>query len=285
LARRMPAVAGVFYPSSREALEKELERVFLHRLGPGRLPTRRFGEATAPALISPHAGYMYSGPIAAHAYIQLDGRRRIETAVILGPNHYGIGTPVSIYPDGEWVTPLGSVEVDRDLAMDIARSSDIFSLDEFSHSREHSIEVQVPFLQYVIGGVKIVPISLLDQSLQTCIKVGKALAEVLRGRDDVMLIASTDFTHYEPHEEAVRRDGIALKIIENLDPEGLYDAITRYDISMCGYGGVAAVMQACRDLGAQRAEVLKYATSGDVTGEYDSVVGYAAVKIEYGLRR
>jgi len=277
----MPAVAGMFYSSSKEGLERELESVFLHKLGPGKLPTRSGGEKAAPALISPHAGYIYSGPIAAHAYIQLDERRRLETAIILGPNHYGIGTPVSIYPEGEWVTPLGSVEIDRDLALELAKSSDVFSLDELSHEREHSIEVQVPFLQYVVGKIKIVPICLLDQSLQTSVRIGKALAEVLKEREDVTLIASTDFTHYEPHEEAKKKDGIALQRIENLDVEGLYEAIMKYDISVCGYGGVAAILQACKELGAKRAEVLKYATSGDVTGDYSAVVGYAAVKLEY----
>jgi len=281
LARRMPAVAGMFYSSSRESLKKELENAFLHRLGPGRLPTHSGGEKAAPALIAPHAGYMYSGPIAAHAYIQLDNRRKPETAIILGPNHYGVGTPVSIYPEGEWVTPLGSVEIDREIALELAKSSDVFSLDELSHEREHSIEVQIPFLQYVIGKVKIVPICLLDQSIQTSMRIGRALAEVLRAHRDITLIASTDFTHYEPHDEAKKKDGIALQRIEKLDVEGLYEAIMKYDISMCGYGGVAAILEACRELGVKHAEILKHATSGDITGDYSSVVGYAAIKLEF----
>ncbi|MCD6235421.1 MAG: AmmeMemoRadiSam system protein B [Thaumarchaeota archaeon] len=281
LTRRMPVVAGMFYSSSKGSLEKEIEAAFLHELGPGKLPQHREAERAPPALIAPHAGYMYSGPIAAHSYIQLDGRRKPETVIILGPNHYGIGTPVSIYPEGSWVTPLGEVEIDRDLAFELAESSDVFSLDELSHQREHSIEVQVPFLQYVLGEVKIVPICMLDQSLGAAVKVGEALAKVLERHENVTLVASSDFTHYEPHEEALRKDEIALDRIRELDVNGLYEVIGKYDISMCGYGAVAAVLHACKKLGAKKAEVLKHATSGDVTGDYGSVVGYAAVKVEF----
>ena len=275
----MPAVAGMFYPSSEEELRKEIERSFLHEIGPGRLPGMSEGKRRPPALIAPHAGYMYSGPIAAHAYIQLDGRR-VATAVVMGPNHYGVGTPVSIFPEGVWVTPLGEVEVDGDLAMELAKASDVFSLDEFSHEREHSIEVQLPFLQYVLGEVKLVPICFLDQSLKTCIKVGEALGAVLKARDDVALIASSDMTHYEPHEQARSKDARALEEVRRLSAEGLYEVISRNGVSMCGYGPVAALIHACRKAGAREAEILKYATSGDITGDYGSVVGYAAVKVE-----
>lgn len=279
MARRMPAVSGMFYPSTRESLLEEIEASFLHRLGPGRLPRRIKGDRRPGALIAPHAGYMYSGPVAAHAYLQLDGCR-VETVIVLGPNHYGVGTPVSIYPDGEWLTPLGGIPIDRELAMELAKLSDVFSLDEASHGREHSIEVQLPFIQYVVGDFKLVPICLLDQSIETAVRVGEALAEILRRRGDVALVASSDMTHYEPHEEASRKDSIALERIRELDVEGLYEAIYEHDISMCGYGAVAATLHACRRAGARRAEILKYATSGDVTGDYGSVVGYTAAKIE-----
>ena len=278
-ARRMPAVAGMFYPASREELREEIKRSFLHRIGPGRLPRISKRERRPPALIAPHAGYTYSGPVAAHAYLQLEGRR-VGTAVVLGPNHYGIGTPVSIYPEGEWITPLGGVEVDRDLAVELAKLSDIFSLDEVSHEREHSIEVQLPFLQYVLGEFKLLPICVLDQSLETSIRVGEALGEVLKSRDDLLLVASTDMTHYEPQERAEEKDSKAIAEIRSLNADGLYGAIIENDISMCGYGPVAAVLHACKKAGASEAELLKYATSGDVTGDYGSVVGYAALKIE-----
>jgi len=280
MGRRMPAVAGAFYPSSADSLRMEIESCFQHRIGPGRLPKRVMGERKPPSLISPHAGYIYSGPVAAHSYLQLEDRMKPEVVVVLGPNHYGIGSPVSIYPEGEWITPLGSVKIDERLALRLAELSDIFTLDEVSHLREHSIEVQIPFLQYVLGDFKLLPICLLDQSLRICVEVGEKLAEALRGYKSFLLVASTDFTHYEPHEEARRKDWIALKKIEELDVRGLYEVIEEHNISICGYGAVAAVLEASKRLGARRAEVLKYANSGDITGDKSSVVGYASVKIE-----
>ncbi len=275
----MPAVAGMFYSASKEGLLKELEWAFMHRLGPGRLPKRGEDGGKPPALIAPHAGYMYSGPVAAHAYLQLEDRK-VGTVIVLGPNHYGVGTSVSIFPEGEWITPLGGIEIDRELAMELAKLSDVFSLDEISHEREHSIEVQLPFLQYVLPGFKLVPICILDQSLETCIRIGEALGEILRSYEDVLLVASSDMTHYEPHDQAKEKDSKALKEITALNVEGLYEAIAKYGISMCGYGPVAAILHACRRAGAKNGEVLKYATSGDITGDYGSVVGYASVKIE-----
>ena len=280
MSRRLPAVAGAFYPASKESLLREIERCFLHPLGPGRLPEKPGGGTLPPFLIAPHAGYMYSGPVAAHSYLQLGGRAAPETVVVLGPNHYGVGTPVSVYPEGEWVTPLGTVKIDSELALKLADISDIFSLDEISHTKEHSVEVQLPFLQYVLGeGFKFLPISVLDQGMATCIEVGKALAEAAEKRR-LLLVASSDFTHYEPEESAREKDYMALERIRRLDIKGLYETIQRYSISMCGYGPVAAVLEAARRLGAGEAEVLKYATSGDVTGDRDAVVGYAAVKLE-----
>ena len=278
----MPAVAGMFYPSSPESLKAEIEHSFLHRIGPGRLPRKPGGDRNPPSLISPHAGYVYSGPVAAHGYLQLENRIKPETVVILGPNHYGVGSPVSIYPSGEWVTPLGSVKVDEKLALKLAEISDVFTLDEFSHSREHSIEVQVPFLQYVLGEFKVLPICILDQSLETCIEVGGALAEALKNYRSFLLVASTDLTHYEPDEIAKQKDEMALQRIVELDIEGLYEVIRRHEISMCGYGPVAAVLEASKRLGASESEVLRHATSGDITGDRGAVVGYASIKIELG---
>ncbi|MCD6341958.1 MAG: AmmeMemoRadiSam system protein B [Thaumarchaeota archaeon] len=282
MSRRMPAVAGMFYPSSPESLKAEIEHSFLHRIGPGRLPRKPGGDRNPPSLISPHAGYVYSGPVAAHGYLQLENRIKPETVVILGPNHYGVGSPVSIYPSGEWVTPLGSVKVDEKLALKLAEISDVFTLDEFSHSREHSIEVQVPFLQYVLGEFKVLPICILDQSLETCIEVGGALAEALKNYRSFLLVASTDLTHYEPDEIAKQKDEMALQRIVELDVEGLYEVIRRHEISMCGYGPVAAVLEASKRLGASESEVLRHATSGDITGDRGAVVGYASIKIELG---
>ena len=280
MSRRMPAVAGAFYPSSPEALRMEIENCFLHRIGPGRLPRKIEGGKRPPFLIAPHAGYVYSGPVAAHGYLQLEDRAKPEVVVVLGPNHYGVGSSVSVYPDGEWVTPLGSVEIDSRLAMKLADSSEVFTLDELSHAREHSIEVQIPFLQYVLGEFRLLPICILDQELETCVEIGRALAEALKNYESFLLVASTDLTHYEPDDIARRKDELALERMTNLDIKGLYDVILKHDISMCGYGPVAAVLEAAKRLGAGKAEVLKHATSGDVTGDRSAVVGYASVKIE-----
>jgi MEMO1 family protein len=282
MPRRSPAVAGMFYPSSAASLKKQIEECFLHSIGPGKLPSGKINKRSHPlALISPHAGYVYSGPVAAHGYLELDGRSRPRTVVVIGPNHYGIGMDVSIYPDGVWVTPLGEVKIDSQLGRELAELSDIFSLDELSHAREHSIEVQIPFLQYVLGDFSFLPICMLDQSIEVSLEVGRALAELLKERTGIMLVASTDFTHYEPHQVAVKKDSIALDNIRKLDVETLYRVLREVDISMCGYGPVSAVLEASRRLGASKAELLKYATSGDITGDKSSVVGYASLKIEY----
>ncbi|MEM3409477.1 MAG: AmmeMemoRadiSam system protein B [Nitrososphaerota archaeon] len=282
MPRRTPAVAGTFYPSSSTVLKKQIEECFLHSLGPGRLSSKTADKEKHPlALISPHAGYVYSGPIAAHGYLELDGRAKPDTVIVIGPNHYGFGTSVSIYPEGTWVTPLGEVKVNSEIGKKLAEISEVFSLDELSHLREHSIEVQIPFLQYVLGSFSLVPICMLDQSIEAALEVGKAIAELLSQKSGILLIASTDFSHYEPHEVAVRKDSIALDKIMKLEVETLYRVLREKDISMCGYGPVAAVLEAARRIQARGAELLRYATSGDVTGDKSSVVGYASLKIEY----
>ncbi|BAJ50284.1 conserved hypothetical protein [Candidatus Caldarchaeum subterraneum] len=277
--RRRPAVAGYFYEGSREALLRQVEHCFLSPHGPGKTPAREWGKRRAPALISPHAGLMYSGPVAAHGYYELTKYAVPESVVVFGPNHYGVGTVVSIYPGGSWVTPLGEVKIDEKLAAEIAGQREFFYLDEVSHSREHSIEVQLPFLQYLYGDFQFVPICINDQSLETCVEIGEAVGEVVDGRN-ILMIASTDFTHYEPHETVLKKDRLALERIERLDVEGLYGVIERHDITMCGYGAVAALLTAAKKLGAVEATVLKQATSGDTGGDYGSVVGYAACRIE-----
>ncbi|MCX8192934.1 MAG: AmmeMemoRadiSam system protein B [Nitrososphaeria archaeon] len=282
MARRNPAVAGLFYPSSSEMLKKKIEECFLHPIGPRHLPLKVEGDRLPPlAIISPHAGYVYSGPVAAHGYLQLDGRKKPKTVIVIGPNHYGIGTDISVYPEGVWITPLGSVKIDSELARELVNYSSVISLDEVSHIREHSIEVQVPFLQYVLGDFMFLPICMLDQSIEASLELGEVLGEVLKKRKDIMLVASTDFSHYEPHEVAVRKDSIALEKIKNLDLESLYRVIREMDITMCGYGPVATVLKVARELDVKEAELLKYATSGDVTGDRASVVGYGSLKIEH----
>lgn len=281
MPRRNPAVAGMFYPSSPTILKKQIEECFLHNIGPGRLPSRSIDKEKHPlALISPHAGYIYSGPVAAHGYLELDGKAKPDTVIVIGPNHYGLGTNVSVYPEGVWSTPLGEVKIDSQIGKKLAELSDVFSLDELSHMREHSIEVQIPFLQYVLGSFNLVPICMLDQSIEVALEVGKALAELLKEKPGILLVASTDFSHYEPHEVAVKKDSVALEKIKKLDLEALYRVLDEMDISMCGYGPVATVLEAARRLEVKEAKLLRYATSGDVTGDRSAVVGYASFKID-----
>ncbi|MDJ0274869.1 MAG: AmmeMemoRadiSam system protein B [Aigarchaeota archaeon] len=279
--RRSPAVANYFYEGRRDALLEQVRGCFLSPHGPGELPDPKGPDVSTrvpPVLVSPHAGYMYSGPVAAHGYLELSRCRRPRTVVVVGPNHYGIGTDVSVYPGGRWITPLGEVEVDRELAAVLAETSQVFSLDELSHSREHSIEVQVPFLQFVYGdGFRFVPICMLDQSRETAEEVGRALAEAITNPEEVVVIASSDFTHYEPHDEAVRRDMPVIERILELDVAGFYREMERREATLCGYGAIAAVMEYSRRKGYAKARLLKYATSGDVSGDRSSVVGYASI--------
>ncbi|MEM2967305.1 MAG: AmmeMemoRadiSam system protein B [Candidatus Caldarchaeum sp.] len=279
MRRRKPAVAGLFYAGRREELLKQIERCFLSPLGPRALPGEGWGVGKVPAIISPHAGYMYSGPVAAYGFLAIKKYSKPDSVIILGPNHYGIGTVVSIYPGGVWTTPLGDVEIDEKLAQRLASLSELFYLDEESHSREHSIEVQIPFLQYVCGSFKFVPVCINDQSLETCVEIGRAVYEAVGDRN-VLIVASSDFTHYEPHERVLEKDRKALERITSLDVKGMYKVIEKHDITMCGYGAVAALLTAARMLGGVEARLLKQATSGDTSGDYDSVVGYASCLIE-----
>jgi len=255
----------------------------LHPIGPGRLPKGVWGDGKIPALICPHAGYMYSGPVAAHSYASLEGRRRPRVVVLVGPNHAGIGSEVSVYPEGEWYTPLGSVPIDSELAKLISKSSDLISLDEYSHEEEHSLEVQLPFLQYVLGTFKLVPIVMLSQDRDTAEELGRAIAENVSGQD-ALLIASSDFTHYEPDAAAKKKDMVAIERICALDVEGFYRVISEHRITACGYGPIAAILTASKLSGATDARLLKYATSGDVTGDRSAVVGYASIIVELGGR-
>lgn len=278
MGRRLPAAAGAFYPSTRDEVVSQLEWCFNHPLGPrGSVSENYFGEEIH-AFICPHAGYIYSGPIAAHSYDLLRNLGPKCTIIVLGPNHFGLGSDVSIYPVGEWVTPLGSVSIDSKLAVLLSELSDIFSLDEVSHVSEHSIEVQLPFLQHVLESPRIVPICILDQTRQTCLEVGKAVAELMKS-NKCILIASSDFTHYEPHEVVMKKDSLAIDAIRKMSLDQLYEAVEERGVSMCGYGAVASVLQASKLCGGVNVRILKQATSGDTSEQKGSVVGYVSAVI------
>ena len=279
---RRPVVAGQFYERDPERLRKQIERCFTHPLGPGRLPSEELGqERVSLGFIVPHAGYMYSGPVAAHAYYQLSLERSPEVVVLLGPNHTGVGPSVSVYPGGFWRTPLGDVPVDERAATAIAENSRFAKLDASAHEYEHSIEVQIPFLQYTIRrSFSIVPVVILNQVPRVAEDLAKSIlktAETL-GRE-LLVIATTDLTHYEPHEIACNKDRLVIDSVLRLDPETMFRTVVERGISMCGPGTTMTLLYLARTLGSKGAKLLKYATSGDVTGERDWVVGYASIQV------
>jgi len=281
---RPAAVAGAFYAADAPALRRQIAWCFEHPLGPGApdspaLPVTA-SSTTPRAVISPHAGYRYSGPVAAHAYRALWEGRLPELVVIVGPNHHMLGAPLAIPAARLWWTPLGLSTIDRDAAVALGNACSALAVDDGAHSLEHSVEVQVPFLQYTLGdNCRLLPIVMYEQDLAPCRELGQAIANVLRGRSAV-IVASSDFTHYETHASTVRRDRWALRAIEELDAEGLARAIERHRVTMCGAGPVVVAITAGRALGATRGRTLRYATSGEVSGDYSQVVGYAALAIE-----
>ncbi len=276
---RHPCQAGAFYAGTAEALKRQIEKCFLHELGPGKIPSvTEAGPRRIVGLVSPHAGYMYSGPVAAHAYYSLALDGRPETVVIFGPNHTGYGSALAIMNEGVWRTPLGDVEVDGETANQIVKESRIIDVDDVAHRYEHSIEVQLPFLQYLFGSnFKIVPICFMMQDLRSSMEVGRATAKILAGKNSV-IIASSDMTHYEPHRVAERKDKTVLQAVLEMDEVKFYSIIEEHQVSACGYGPIVALITAVKALGAKEAKLLCYKTSGDVSGDYSAVVGYAAVQ-------
>jgi len=276
---RHPCQAGAFYAGTAEALKRQIEKCFLHELGPRKIPSvTEAGPRRIVGLVSPHAGYMYSGPVAAHAYYSLALDGRPETVVIFGPNHTGYGSALAIMNEGVWRTPLGDVEVDGETANQIVKESRIIDVDDVAHRYEHSIEVQLPFLQYLFGSnFKIVPICFMMQDLRSSMEVGRATAKILAGKNSV-IIASSDMTHYEPHRVAERKDKTVLQAVLEMDEVKFYSIIEEHQVSACGYGPIVALITAVKALGAKEAKLLCYKTSGDVSGDYSAVVGYAAVQ-------
>jgi len=282
LRTRGPAVAGSFYPADQKELLALIENCFTHELGPGRLPVKGTSQAGGLiALLSPHAGYVYSGPVASHGFLLLSERQRPRTVIVIGPNHTGVGMDVSLYPEGKWLTPLGAIEIDNELTYSLVRRSPLFTIDESSHTNEHSIEVQLPFLQYVLGSFKLVPICMLDQSKEMSSEVGDVLAEAMMGRD-ALLVASSDLTHYESAESARKKDEKVLSAVTALDVGRLYSTIASTDSTACGYGPMAIAMVVSQKLGSKDGTLLKYANSGDIMGDNRAVVGYSSVSFEKG---
>ncbi len=262
---RKPAVAGLFYPENREELLWWLKEHMEDT------PSRIY---RAKGIMVPHAGYIYSGAVAAKVY----GRINVpDVAILMGPNHTGLGPEVSLMAQGEWLTPLGRVFIDETLAAEILTEAPFVEEDQLAHLREHSLEVQLPFLQFLNPNIKIVPIVLYPINFSKVLSLAQALAKAIEGRDEsILLVASSDMSHYLPSSIAKQKDFMAIEKILALDGEGLVQVVLENDISMCGYIPTAIMIEASKLLGAQRATLVSYSHSGEVTGE-EPVVGYAGI--------
>lgn len=281
---RNPAVAGTFYEADPDSLKRQIEQCFKHQLGPGHIPENIGETREIKSIIAPHAGYMYSGPVASHSYLKLAEDGLPETYVVLCPNHTGRGSGVSTATEGKWQTPLGLAGIDGEFAENLIAKAPIIDSEPLAHVQEHSCEVQVPFLQYLaeIAGrdFQMVPICVWMQDLVTATEIGVAIAETSQklGRD-VVVVASTDFTHYKPYEVAYNNDHLVLEAVEALDEKAVMSRVEELNVTMCGFGPVNSSIVYSKLMGAESAEVLKYATSGDITGDKSAVVGYAAAVI------
>lgn len=279
---RMPAVAGKFYPADAEELTAQIRACFEDSVyGPGSLPTvDSSGPKKICGLIVPHAGYVYSGFAAAKAYHRLAADRRPDAVILIGPNHYANGKPLAVYSFGAWQTPLGEVEVEETVAAHLVDACESLENDVLAHTCEHSIEVQLPFLQYLYGeDLKIVPVSVGAVDPTATEELGAALAEALQTRN-VVVIASSDLSHYLPQEVAVAKDQAAIGAMLTLDPSQLREVVSSQSVSMCGVAPVASLLSAARAIPGIQGRLLGYNTSGDVTGDKRQVVGYAS--IEFG---
>ncbi len=264
---RRAAVAGYFYSGNQKGLETELSSLL----------TGEQGKEEAKAVVCPHAGYIYSGAVAGAVYSRVDIPRYV---IVMGPNHTGTGKKVAIMTEGSWETPLGTIPVKSELARMITEGAGIVEDDPRAHMAEHSLEVQLPFLQMLRDDLELVPICLSHISYGACEEIGRAIAQAVTDfGEGVLLIASTDMTHYEPHEVASRKDRRAIDRIIQLDAEGLYRTVREERISMCGFIPTTVALSAAAQLGASKGELILYRTSGDTNGDYDQVVGYAGVLI------
>ncbi len=265
---RKPVVSGQFYPSSPDELKEMIKG----------LVGEEVEQVEAIGLVSPHAGYIYSGAVSGAAISRVKFK---DTFIILGPNHTGAGAPFALMKEGIWETPLGRMEIDSGLAQKLLDESNYLTDDSPAHQYEHSIEVQLPFLQYFKADIKIVPIILSYAPGAVFKEIGKSIASAIkRSGKEVVIIASSDMTHYEPQESAEKKDKRAIEAILNLDEDELLRRVDALGISMCGYAPVTSLISAARELGAKGAELVKYQTSGDASGDYSSVVGYAGIIIK-----
>ncbi len=265
---RQPVVAGQFYPASPSQLKAMIK---------GLVDEEAVKEEVI-GLVSPHAGYVYSGPVAGAVISRI---RFKDSFIIMGPNHTGRGEPFSIMTQGAWETPLGQVEIDSELGKQILATSSHLQEDHIAHQYEHSIEVQLPFLQYFKKDIKFVPIMFAYATGAICQEIGRELAQAIKELNrEVVIIASSDMTHYEPQASARKKDAQAIEAILDLNEAELSKRVQELDITMCGYAPTVSLISAAKELGAKEAELVRYQTSGDITDDYTSVVGYAGIIIK-----
>jgi MEMO1 family protein len=264
---RLPAVAGRFYPSDSKELSS-LVREY-SRPDPGH-------EATpVKACLVPHAGYMYSGHVAGAVFSRIALPQKI---IVLGVRHYPRGEPVAILSRGAWRTPLGDAPIDERLAVELQRECPLLREDSVAHSTEHSLEVQVPFLQVLAPGFSFVPVALGTVRFESLVGVGEAIARVLgNSKENVLLLTTSDLNHYEDDATTRIKDRKAIDRLLAFDPQGLYDTCRNEEISMCGLGPAVAMLTALNALGTKKSELVKYATSADISGDRNQVVGYAGM--------
>lgn len=268
---RHPAVAGRFYPGDPDDLRMEAQGYLSQASSVKQVPLRALG------CIAPHAGYMYSGHVAGAVFARLEVPQR---CIVLCPNHTGMGRALAVMSEGGWQTPLGDVAIDSDLAAALKARFPALQEDAAAHRAEHAAEVELPFLLLRQPELRFVPIALGTGQFETLEQLGMALADVIAAqKDPVLIVASSDMNHYESDVVTRAKDHRAIERILTLDPRGLFDVVTQQDISMCGYGPVVVMLTAARGLGAKSAELVKYATSGDISGDRDMVVGYAGVVV------
>jgi AmmeMemoRadiSam system protein B len=265
---RTPAVAGRFYPSNPKQLAREVDNY-----------SSDAGEKVAAlACVVPHAGYMYSGHVAGAVYASLQIPPR---CILLGPRHFPRGESMAILSEGSWQTPFGEAPIDSALARELAHACPRLREDMVAHQTEHSLEVQIPFLQRLVEGFRFVPVVLGTDRYPLLEELGRAVAGVVAAQAaPVLVIASSDMNHYESDAITRVKDRRAIERILALDPRGLYDTVRSEGITMCGYAAAVAMLVAVRERGAKEAQLIRYATSGDVSGDYDQVVGYAGIVIK-----
>jgi len=260
---RLPAVSGTFYPDNPTELARQIHS-FLQ-------PPAAQKKVSCRACLVPHAGYMYSGHVAAAVYERIQFPKRI---IILGVRHFPYGAEAAILTEGAWRTPLGDAPVDSELGAEISRACPLLGEDSIAHEREHSLEVQIPFLQVLNPGFSFVLIALGTIRFDELVSIGEALARILSSDSEVFLLATSDFNHYENDATTRRKDRFAIERILQLDPRGLFDVCQKEKISMCGLGPVVAALTALNHIGVENRALVKYATSADVSGNTNSVVGY-----------